>query len=196
MSNRNAKNKIQQAMNYTLSGLSPDAFLAERVIGRAQTHHGEKIMKKKLSGSLVFALILTIVLVTGAFAFTNWDKLRGYFEAVRVMDTEGVLARWSDEDKIKLLSAMAEAGIVSPDEERVKIALDDARPLAERASAANDIITQRYGEDYFDSHTVEQMEFPEAERSPEEQESFGQWSQAYWRQWGDDSQQKRPPVFT
>ncbi len=192
MSNRNAKNKIQQAMNYTLSGLSPDAFLAERVIGRAQTHHGEKIMKKKLSGSLVFALILTIVLVTGAFAFTNWDKLRGYFEAVRVMDTEGVLARWSDEDKIKLLSAMAEAGIVSPDEERVKIALDDARPLAERASAANDIITQRYGEDYFDSHTVEQMEFPEAERSPEEQESFGQWSQAYWRQWGDDSQQKRP----
>ncbi len=189
MTDQKIKAKIQQSMNHALSGLSSDAFLTERVQRRAQSEKGENIMKKKLSGSLILAVVLVILLATGAFALTNWDKLKGYFEAVREMDTAGELARWSDEDKVKLLHTMAEAGIVSAEDERVKTALDEALPLAERAGAADAVITQRYGEEYFDSYAIEQLEFPETMRSPEEQASYGAWSQDYWTAWGNKKKQ-------
>ncbi|NLA82786.1 MAG: hypothetical protein GX849_08195 [Clostridiaceae bacterium] len=183
MTDRNAKDKIQQSMNNALSGLSPDFFLAPRVLRQAEQTKGE-VKVKRLSGSLVFAIVLAIVLVTAAFALTNWESLKGYFETVRLMDTAGELARWSDADKIKLLLAMADANIVNVDDSRVQTALNESLPLSERGSAANAIITERYGEEYFDSYTVEQMEFPEESRSEEEHASFGQWSADYWEQEG------------
>ena len=60
-------------------------------------------MKKKTSGSLILAIILIILAATVAVAVTNWDSLKHYFETVRMMETTGELARWSDEDKVKLL---------------------------------------------------------------------------------------------
>lgn len=190
MTDRKNREKIQRSMNHTFSGLTPDIFLAQRVLNQAGESKGKEKMKNKLSGSMVFAVILVLLLATAAVAITNWENLKKYFETVRVMDTEGELARWSDTDKVKLLSAMVAAGIVTDQEEGVQTALDAALPLKERGSAADTVITKRYGASYFDSHTVEQMEFPEKERSPEEEADFEAWSQEYWNQW--DGRGKQP----
>ena len=112
MTDRNTKKRIQNSMDHALSGLPTDSFLTQRVLKRATQTKGEEKMKKKLSGSVIFAIVLTIVVATVAIAATNWDALRKYFETVRVMDTTGELARWSDEDKVKLLIAMEQAGLV------------------------------------------------------------------------------------
>lgn len=180
MTDRNIKDKIQNAMNHTFSGLAPDSLLTQRVLRRGTQTNGEVKMKKKLSGSVIFAILLTLVVATAAIAATNWDALRKYFETVRVMETTGELARWSDEDKIKLLIAMEAAGIVDENDENVKTAFNESLPMAQRGEAANEIITQRYGDAYFDSYTVEQMEFPEETRSQDEQAVYEQWSEAYW----------------
>ena len=111
-------------------------------------------MKKKISGSLIFAFVMTLLLAGPALAITNWDSLKQYFETVRTMDAEGELARWSDEDKVSLLQAMEEAGLVTREDKRVQTALDASLPLSERGRAASRVIAERYGEDYFDSHTV------------------------------------------
>ena len=147
-------------------------------------------MKKKISGSLIFAFVMTLLLAGAALAITNWDSLKQYFETVRTMDTEGELARWSDEDKVSLLQAMEEAGLVTREDKRVQTALDASLPLSERGNAADRVIAERYGEDYFDSHTVEQREFPQEERSPQEQADYTQWDQQYWSQW--NSLEKQP----
>jgi flagellar basal body-associated protein FliL len=191
MTDKKTMEKIQQSMNRSLSGMDTDDMLTERVLRRAEKNQeDEKTMKKKTSGSLILAIILIILAATVAVAVTNWDSLKHYFETVRMMETTGELARWSDEDKVKLLQAMVDAGIVDTQDAHVQTAMDVKLPLAQRGAAADAVITARYGEEYFDSYTVEQLEFPEKERSPEEQASFGQWSKAYWAQWS--SQEKQP----
>ena len=190
MSDKHVKETIQQAMNHTLCGLSQDPFLTQRVLWRAANDKGEAQMKKKISGSLIFAFVMTLLLAGAALAITNWDSLKQYFETVRTMDTEGELARWSDEDKVSLLQAMEEAGLVTREDKRVQTALDASLPLSERGRAASRVIAERYGEDYFDSHTVEQREFPREERSPQEQADYTQWDQQYWSQW--NSPEKQP----
>ncbi len=189
MTDRNTKKRIQNSMDHALSGLPTDSFLTQRVLKRATQTKGEEKMKKKLSGSVIFAIVLTIVVATVAIAATNWDALRKYFETVRVMDTTGELARWSDEDKVKLLIAMEQAGLVDEEDARAKTALNESLPMPQRGSAANKIITERYGESYFDSYTVEQMEFPEDARSQDEQTAYEQWSEAYWSM---ESREKQP----
>lgn len=192
MTDRQVKEKIRQSMDHSLSGLPCDAFLTARVLKRAKENKGDERMRTRRSGSLVLVVLLTVLLAIAALALNNWETLKGYFETVRVMDLSGELARWSDEDKIKLLEAMTDAGITTEQDARVKTALDASRPLSERGSAADAIITERYGESYFDSYTVEQLEFPETTRTQEEQVVYGQWSEEYWTQW--DSQEKQPII--
>ena len=132
MTDKKTMEKIQQSMNRSLSGMASDDLLAERVLRRAEKTQGEESVKKKISGSLILAIILMILAATVAVAVTNWDTLKQYFETVRVMETTGELARWSDEDKVKLLQAMADAGIVSAQDAHVQTAMDAALPLAER----------------------------------------------------------------
>lgn len=189
MTDRNTKKRIQDSMDHALSGLPTDSFLTQRVLKRAIQTKGEEKMKKKLSGSLIFAIVLTLVVATAAIAATNWDALRTYFETVRVMHTSGELMRWSDEDKVKLLIAMEQAGIVDENDANVQIVFNQSLPMAQRGEAANEIITQRYGDSYFDSYTVEQMEFPEDARTQEEQATYEQWSEAYWSM---ESREKQP----
>lgn len=189
MTERNTKKRIQNSMDHAFSGLPTDSFLTQRVLKRANQTKEEVKMKKKLSGSAILAIVLTLVVATAAIAATNWDALRTYFETVRVMHTSGELARWSDEDKVKLLTAMKKAGIVDEDDANVKIAFNESLPMAQRGEGANEIIIQRYGDSYFDSYTVEQMEFPEDARTQEEQATYEQWSEANWSM---ESREKRP----
>ena len=58
MSDKHVKETIQQAMNHTLCGLSQDPFLTQRVLWRAANDKGEAQMKKKISGSLIFAFVM------------------------------------------------------------------------------------------------------------------------------------------
>lgn len=180
MTNRDVKSKIRQSMEHSLSGLSADPFLLRRVLARAQETKGEEKVVKKLSGALILAIVLALLLATAALALTNWEALRDYFETVRVLDQTGALARWSDEDRLKLLSAMAEAGIVSNQDARVQTALDESLTLEERGAAADVIIAERYGEDYFTAYTVEQLELAQGERTQDEKAAYEAWSEDYW----------------
>ena len=59
------KRSVQKALNRSLSGLLPNPHLVRRVIAEAE---GERTMKKKLSGGLILALVLTLLLIGSAYA--------------------------------------------------------------------------------------------------------------------------------
>ena len=85
MSDKRVKETIQQAMNHTLCGLSQDTFLTQRVLRLATDNKGEVQMKKKLSGSLVFAFVMTLLLA-GAALLTLWsgyEYLRAAWPSLR-----------------------------------------------------------------------------------------------------------------
>ena len=191
MRDKELREKIQRSMDRSLSGLPRDSFLTERVLNKAQEEEGEKKVIKKQTGRLVLAVVLIVALATAALALGNWETLKTYFEAVRGMESTGELARWSAEDKIKLARAMAEAGIVTEDDARLQAALDEDKPLSQRGEAADALISQRYGPDYFDSYTLEQLELLQAGLSPTDQTAYGQWSEDYWARW---SQKEKQPL--
>lgn len=188
MTDQEMKEKIQRALDRSLAGLEDDPLMAQRVMRQGCRRKGEEQkMKKKLSGGLIFALVLVLLAAT-ALAVTHWEALKGYFETVRTMDTSGELARWSDEDKLRLLEAMAEAALVPADDPRLLAARDESLPLAQRAAAAEELITERYGADYFDSGTVELFELAQVSAAPEDQAAYEQWSQQDWDARAQDAQ--------
>lgn len=70
--------KVQKAMNTTLSGLQEDPWLTQRVLVNAK---GEEPVKKKMSVSvLVFMLALTMTAV--AFAATNWTGITEFLGSI------------------------------------------------------------------------------------------------------------------
>lgn len=155
------------------AGLAPIALTdLEKRHMLSQLKGEKKMLKKRALPVLVIALVLLLTLT--ALAVTNWDSLKGYFETVRGMEASGELARWSDQDKLKLLSAMADAGLLTGDE-RTAYALDAGNPLDQRVEIADALIAERYGEDYFDSHQVEEIEFLSATPSVEEQAAYQAW---------------------
>lgn len=181
MTDQEIREKVKHALDTSLSGLPADPFLARRVINTAEAQpegKGEKKVIRKLSMGLILALVLVMVSTT-ALALTNWDSIRTYFESVRAMASSGELDRWSDEDKLKLFDAMHAAGLTDENDERVITAANTALPLEERAQAADAFISERYGADYFNSHTIEEIEFPEEKRTEEEQKEFDAWDEAY-----------------
>ncbi len=166
------ENEVRRALD---AGLSPIALspLDEKKL--LLNMKGEKTMiKKKFVPILVFVLVLFLSLT--ALAVSNWESVRDYLDTVRGMDAAGELARWSDEDKLKLLSAMIDADLVAQDE-RLKIATDETKPLAERAAQADAIISERYGAKYFDRYTVEEIELPLVELGETEKQAFEAWNE-------------------
>ena len=127
MTEQELQEQLTASLDAALSGLREDAFLAPRIIRQGK---GEKTkMKKRMTGGLALAIVLTLLLATTALAISGWDALKGYFEDVRRMDQSGELARWSDEDNLKLLSAMARAGLIDSEDESLKAAMNEALPL-------------------------------------------------------------------
>ena len=57
--------KVQKAMNTTLSGLQEDPWLTQRVLANAK---GEEPVKKKLSVSAILVIVLVAVSITAALA--------------------------------------------------------------------------------------------------------------------------------
>ncbi|MBR6185324.1 MAG: hypothetical protein IKQ41_03580 [Clostridia bacterium] len=166
--------QIHQAVDHHARHIRPDPFLARRIM--AQERKGELNMKKKASFGLVFVLVL-ILLTATAFALTNWEALAKYFEKTRSMAQTGELDRFSQEDQLKLLNAMAEAGLVRPDDPRLALAQDEALPISERARAAQEIIAERYGPDYFDFLDIEKIELSKNPISAEDQKAYEAWAE-------------------
>ena len=65
MTLREEQEKVQTAMNAALSGLREDPWLARRVLANAK---GENVVVKKISVSMVIAIALVLLTVTGALA--------------------------------------------------------------------------------------------------------------------------------
>ena len=173
MRDQRDKRFVQESIDSGLSALRGDPRLAQRIMRQERT---EGITMKKLPVGLIFAVILLLLTVT-ALALTNWDALAKYFEKTRSMATSGELDRYSEEDQLKLLSAMAEAGLVEMDDPRLAAAQDEALPLQERAQAANGIISDRYGPDYFSFLDIEKIELSRNPISAEEQAAYEAWSE-------------------
>ena len=79
MTDRKSKQNAASAMCHSLSGLSCDNLLAQRVLIRAKKDKGEKKVLKRMSGGFIFTIIITLLLVTTALALTNWEQLQAYF---------------------------------------------------------------------------------------------------------------------
>lgn len=139
-------------------------------------------MFKKLLAAFALAMLMIFSVSAAALAKTNWKTLKPYFETVRAMEGAGELARWSPEDRLKLVQAMAAAGLAAQDE-NLQAALDGSLPLERRGEAAAAVVAQRYGDEYFDSEMVEKREFPPAKRTKKEKAAYRKWSDAFWEQW-------------
>ena len=74
MTDKDVRAIVEQSMNRSLSGLSCDPFLTRRVLARAQEKKGDEEVVKKLSGGILFAIILVLLLATAALAITNWGQ--------------------------------------------------------------------------------------------------------------------------
>lgn len=123
------RSQIHQAVDHHAEHVQPDPFLAQRIMNQERT---KKHVMKKIPGRLVIAIILLLQTAT-ALALTNWETLAKYFEKTRSMATSGELDRYSEEDQLKLLSAMIEAGLVNQDDPRLITALDEKLSVQERA---------------------------------------------------------------
>ena len=126
-------------------------------------------MNRKLILGYLVILLLVPLTVSIAIAAPGLDSLKGYFEAVRAMEMEGEIARWSVQDQVKLINAMVKARLGEGEDERVKTLLDESRPLEERRLAADTLVCERYGDTYFDSYSVEETELPLEQRTKEQQ---------------------------
>lgn len=174
MNEAKLKAQIQQAVDHHGANLRPDPFLARRIT--AQERKETMIVKKRISVGLVFALLLILLTVT-ALALTSWETLAQYFEKTRSMAQSGELDRFSQEDQLKLLSAMAEAGLVDENDPRLSLALDENLTVRERAQAANEIIAERYGKDYFTFLDIESVELSKNQISGEDQAAYDAWAE-------------------
>lgn len=173
MNDQKIRARIQQAVDHHTEHMRPDPFLAQRIMRQERT---ERKMMKKLPIGLLFVVILLLLTAT-ALALTNWEALAKYFEKTRSMATTGELDRYSEEDQLKLLSAMAEAGLVNREDSRLAMAQDETLSVQERAQAANEIISERYGPDYFSFLDIENIELAKNPISAEDQAAYDAWSE-------------------
>ena len=171
MNDEKLKSRIQQAVDQHAAHLRPDPFLTRRILSEERK---EGFMIKKFSVGLMIALLLLLATVT-ALAVSNWDLLAEYFEKTRSMASSGELDRFSQEDQLKLLSAMAEAGLVNQDDSRLLLAQDETKPLEQRAQAAGEIIAERYGPDYFSFLDIENIELHKEGVTREDQAAYSAW---------------------
>jgi len=98
-----------------------------------------KVVKKKLSVGLVFAIVLILVALTALAVIQAWTN------KVADMALEGVFTTWGLEDKVLFIDTMREAGLAMDETLYATLAnpnLDEEI----RNNAANQIIDDRYGD--------------------------------------------------
>jgi hypothetical protein len=64
--------KVQKAMESTLSGLQEDPWLTQRVLANAK---GEEPVKKKLSTALVLCIVLGLAIIGTAYAILSSSQI-------------------------------------------------------------------------------------------------------------------------
>ena len=68
--------KVQKAMESTLSGLQEDPWLTQRVLANAK---GEEPVKKKLSTALVLCIVLGLAIIGTAYAILSSSQVAEFF---------------------------------------------------------------------------------------------------------------------
>ncbi len=124
------KREMQNRLNQSLSGLKEDPFLAQRVIAQGK---GEPEMKKKLTGTLVLAVVLILALLGSAYALFS-SQVADFFRQYWNRD----LGDWLQEGKIARVGDSVTIGdvVFTMDEivyrDRGVYAVGTARPADER----------------------------------------------------------------
>lgn len=161
MNKRERHERIQDALNTTLSGLQDDPWLAQRVIAEMK---GEKKMKRKISFGLVLALVLALAAVT-ALAVSLTSYFKGFAE---LESAYGEYERWPDSAKVKLAELMLESGVLSADD-----AVQWPEALAEQEKAAELILSNYFsGMAYVDTYNVMVRELGPMERWSDEERAL------------------------
>ena len=145
-----SKKDVQSSMNRALSGLKENPFLAQRVIAEAAEKEG-KIVKKKLSVSLILVIVLLAVLCMTALAagLGLFGRLSGLFE-------------WADTRLPQIDEAAEEVGASVTTEEGITVTVEQAYYENNRV-----FVSYRLSGPY---HTAEYHEgAPEGEQSWEEE---------------------------
>lgn len=101
----NERKRITDALNRSLSGLKADPLLTRRVIAKAK---GETKVKRKLSGGLILALALALLLIgTACAAFSS--QVAAFFGA----NENTQLGQWLEKGKAAQIGETVELGGVS-----------------------------------------------------------------------------------
>lgn len=106
MNKRENRERIQDALNATLSGLQDDPWLAQRVIAEAK---GEKKGKRKISFGVVLVLMLVLIAMT-ALAVGLTHYFSGF---ARLEDAYGQYDSWPESARVELVQLMRESGVFS-----------------------------------------------------------------------------------
>lgn len=181
--------QLPHAAETRLSGLTPDPWLAQRVL---QNVKGEEKVKRKLSAGLVLLVILMLVTMT-ALAVT---VLSHYFnDYAQLEGAYGDYSQWSDSAKIHLVEVMATDGLALDDhllEQFENIQLNEP----ERAKLAEDIICAYYGDtDNMSTYNVMEHElgaFGSESWSLADQELYSDLTKEYGIGSTDQTQHKTP----
>jgi hypothetical protein len=159
---------------------------------------------KKMSGisllcTVLCVILLTVTLCTIASAQSSLssknqsvfplvsddasvtDSAKAYFLRAYTLEYEGCFARWDLSDKTAFISAMKDAGIADP-EDAASLA-GDSLTQEEKTLLADKMISDRYGDTYFDAYVIVMTEWPEDRRG------------ANYKAWSDEINVKWTEMF-
>lgn len=135
------KERFQDAINADLSDVICTRKDVREVLERTR---GEKVMKKKISTALVFAIIL--VLVAGAALAVAISLRDTGKQVLEIEQSEGYYSDWSIESKIALVSALVELGYTEKTAE-VEQLLSGSLPKGDAARIADEAVVVFAGVD-------------------------------------------------
>lgn len=139
MNDQRDKDFVQRSINSCLSSVQGNPQLAQRIMRQERTEN--MVVKKKMSFSLVLAIIIISITVTALAAGIAFHVMTS---RVAEMDAKGQMTAWGLPEKYAFVQAMRESGF-EMNESDWQILSDFKNSDEERQSAADRIIYARYG---------------------------------------------------
>lgn len=126
-------NRIRRVMDESLADMTFTDAQRQRVLEAAK---GEKIVKKKISAALVFALVLVLATGMSMAVLSLRDMGR---QVIELEQTEGYYIDWSAERKTSLVRSLVQMGYIE-ETDGVRLLLDGGLSEEEASLAADAIM--------------------------------------------------------
>jgi hypothetical protein len=134
-------NRIKRAIDASFSYMDVTGAHRDIIMRKAK---GETVVKKKLSASLAFVIIAVLVLAGVALAASGiWENRALEIKAAE--EERGSYIDWTIADKINLVQALVEEGVIEPTSEAASL-LHNALDEADAHSLADKLLTDLTGQ--------------------------------------------------